>query len=125
MTIPPAPSPYGSPSAPAPMSPADEKLWSTLTHLGGLFFGFLAPLIGYLVFKDRGPFVRAHTATALNFQLTLAIAYIVGSILSVVVVGLFILLAAYVVNIVFCIIAAVKSNRGEWYEYPLTIRFLS
>ena len=38
-------------------------------------------LIGYLVLKDRGPFVRAHTATALNFQLTLLIAYVVGGIL--------------------------------------------
>jgi uncharacterized Tic20 family protein len=106
------------------MSASDEKLWATLVHLGGLFFGFLAPLVGYLVLKDRGPFVRAHTATALNFQLTLLIAYAVGGILSIVIVGLFIILAAYVLNIVFCIIAAVKANRGEWYTYPLTIPFL-
>lgn len=106
------------------MSASDEKLWATLVHLGGLFFGFLAPLVGYLVLKDRGPFVRAHTATALNFQLTLLIAYAVGGILSIVIVGLFIIMAAYVLNIVFCIIAAVKANRGEWYTYPLTIPFL-
>ncbi|MFH4289592.1 DUF4870 domain-containing protein, partial [Acinetobacter baumannii] len=72
------------------MSPADEKLWSTMVQLGGLFFGFLAPLIGYLILKDRGPFVRAHTATALNFQLTLLIAYLVGGLLSIVVIGLFV-----------------------------------
>jgi len=107
------------------MSPADEKLWATLVHVGGLFFGPLPALIGYLVLKDRGPFVRAHTATALNFQLTLLIAYIVGSILSIVVIGIFVLIAAYVLNIVFSIIAAVKANRGEWYQYPLTIKFLS
>ncbi len=106
------------------MSPSDEKLWSTLVHLGGLFFGFLAPLVGYLVLKDRGPFVRAHTATALNFQLTLLIAYVVGGILTIVFIGFLILFAAYVLNIVFCIIAAVKANRGEWYTYPLTIPFL-
>lgn len=126
MTTPPYPPPaYGDASVPPSMNPADEKLWSTLIHLGGLFFAFLAPLIGYLVLKDRGPFVRAHTATALNFQLTLLIAYVVGSILSIVVIGLFILMAAYVLNIVFCIIAAVKANRGEWYKYPLTITFVS
>ncbi|MET2010979.1 DUF4870 domain-containing protein [Microbacterium chocolatum] len=121
--------PYGPPPAgaspSAALSPADERLWSTLVHLGGLFFGFLAPLIGYLILKDRGPFVRAHTATALNFQLTLIIAYVVGGILSIVVIGLFVILAAYVLNIVFCIIAAVKAHRGEWYRYPLTIPFLS
>lgn len=106
------------------MSPADEKLWATLVHLGGLFFGFLAPLIGYLVLKDRGPFVRAHTATALNFQLTLLIAYLVGALLSIVLIGFFIMFAAYVLNIVLCIVAAVKANRGEWYTYPMTIAFL-
>ena len=101
MTTPPPP-PYGGASVPAAMSPSDEKLWSTLVHLGGLFFGFLAPLIGYLVLKDRGPFVRAHTATALNFQLTLLIAYLVGGILTFVLIGFLILIAAYVLNIVFC-----------------------
>ena len=92
MTSPAAPQPpvYGAPSVPSPLSPADEKLWATLIHLGGLFFGFLAPLIGYLILKDRGPFVRAHAATALNFQLTLLIAYVVGSILTVVLIGFFI-----------------------------------
>ena len=126
MTTPPPPygaqQPYGAP--PPSMSPADEKLWATLVHLGGLFFGFLAPLIGYLILKDRGPFVRAHTAAALNFQLTLLIVMVVGSILSIVIVGIFVLIAAYVLNVVFCIIAAVKANRGEWYTYPLTIPFL-
>ena len=28
--------------------------------------------------KDRGPFVRAHTATALNFQITIALAFFGG-----------------------------------------------
>ena len=118
------PPPYGGPQAIQPMGPADEKMWSTLIQLGGLFFGFLAPLIGYLVLKDRGPFVRAWSATALNFQLTLLIAYVVGWILTFVLIGIFILIAAYCLGIVFAIIAAVKANQGEWWQYPLTIRFV-
>ncbi len=127
MTSPAAPQPpaYGAPSLPSPLSPADEKLWATLIHVGALFFNFLVPLIGYLVLKDRGPFVRAHAATALNFQLTLLIAYAVGSILTVVLIGFFILAAVWVLNVVFCIVAAVKANRGDWYRYPLTITFVS
>lgn len=125
MTTPPYPPQYPyAPQPPQSMSPADEKLWATLVHLGGLFFGFLAPLIGYLVLKDRGPFVRAHTATALNFQLTLIIAYIVGGVLSIVIIGIFILFAAYVLNIVFCIVAAVKANQGQPYTYPMSIPFV-
>lgn len=106
------------------MSPADEKMWATLIHIGGIFFGVLAPLIGYLVLKDRGPFVRAHAATALNFQITLLIAYVIGAILAVVAVGLLILLAAWVLSIALAIVAALNANRGQWYRYPVAITFI-
>ena len=126
MTNPPYPPqpPYGGQQPVQPLSPADEKLWATLIQIGGLFFGFIAPLIGYLVLKDRGPFVRAWSVTALNFQLTLLIAYVVGWILTFVLIGIFILIAAGIISLVFAIIAAVKANQGEWWEYPLTIRFV-
>ncbi|MBW8873077.1 MAG: DUF4870 domain-containing protein [Leifsonia sp.] len=119
---PPPQQPYGGAQQ---LSPADEKLWATLVQVGGILFNWIPALIGYLVLKDRGPFVRAHTATALNFQITIFIAYIVGGILSIVVVGIFIIIAAWVINIVFSIIAAVKANQGEYYTYPVAIRFVS
>ncbi|WP_419818990.1 DUF4870 domain-containing protein [Glaciibacter flavus] len=124
-SAPPPPPPGGPYGSPAQLSPADEKLWATLIHVGGILFGFLPALIGYLVLKDKGPFIRAHTATALNFQITLLIAYIVGGILSLVIIGVFILLAAWVLSIVFGIIAAMKANQGQFYTYPLSIKFVS
>jgi len=117
--------PYGGPVAPQPLNPSDEKLWATLVHVGGIFFGFLPALIGYLVLKDRGPFVRSHSSTALNFQLTILIAEVVGWLTSWLLIGFFIVFAAYVVRIVFSIIAAVKANQGQWYKYPLAITFVS
>ena len=106
--------------APAqPLSPSDERLWATLIHIGGIIIGFISPLIGYLVLKDRSPFVRDNARNALNFQITIAIAYIVGSILTLVVVGVIILLAAGVVNVIFSILAAVAANKGQTYKYPL------
>ena len=123
--VPPQP-PYGGGAQPSqPLNPADEKLWATLIHVGGIFFNFIPALIGYLVLKDRGPFVRAHTATALNFQLTLLIASFVGWVLTIVVIGFVILAAVWVVNIVFSIIAAIAANKGEWYTYPMSIKFVS
>ena len=119
---PPPATPYQQPSQ---LSPADEKLWATLIHIGGILFSFLPALIGYIVLKDRGPFIRAHSATALNFQITLAIVYFVGGILTVIGIGVLILAAAGILNIVFSIIAAVAANKGEWYSYPLTIKFLN
>lgn len=129
----PPPPPGPPPAAPPPgayqsapqMSPADEKLWATLVHIGGIFFGFIPALIGYLVLKDRGPFVRAHTATALNFQITMTIAAVVSAILWIVIVGIFLTIAIGIVVVVFSIIAAVKANQGQPYTYPLSIKFVS
>ncbi len=116
---------YNSPGAtPAPLSQSDERLWSTLVHIGGIFLGFISPLIGYLVLKDRSAFAREHTATALNFQITLAIAQVIGWVLTIVLIGGFLLLAVAIVNIVFSIIAALAANKGEPYKYPLTIQFV-
>ncbi|MET0854738.1 MAG: DUF4870 domain-containing protein [Microterricola sp.] len=107
------------------LSPADEKLWATLIHIGGIFFSFVPALVGYLVLKDKGPFIRLHTATALNFQITMAIAYVVGGILTIVFIGFVIIAAVSVLIIVFSIIAAVKANQGLAYQYPLAIKFVS
>ena len=115
---------YGYQQPVQPMRPEDEKLWSTLIHLGGILFGFLAPLIGYLVLKDRGPFIREHTRVALNFQITMGIAGIIGAILWVVLVGYLVSAAVGIVVVVFSILAAVAANKGEYYKYPLTIEFI-
>ena len=113
-------------AAPQPLSPSDERLWATLIHVGGIFFGFIPPLIGYLVLKDRGAFIRAHSLTALNFQLTMLIAGVVISILTVVTLGLASILyvALGIVILIFSIIAAIAANKGEQYKYPLTIQFI-
>ena len=121
-TSPPPANPY---QATTSLSPTDEKLWSTLVHIGGVFFNFLPALIGYILLKDRGPFVREHTASALNFQLTLIIVYVAGTLTTLVLIGFLILIAAVVANVAFSILAAIAANRGESYIYPLSIKFAS
>ncbi len=112
-------------TSPQPLSPSDEKLWATLVHVGGILFWFLPALIGYLMLKDRGPFIRQHTATALNFQITIAIAYAVGTVTSLLGIGVLVMIAAGVVSLVFAIIAAIAANNGEYYTYPLALKFVS
>ncbi len=107
------------------MSPSDEKLWATLVHIGGLFAYFVPALVGYLVLKDRGPFIRHHAATALNFQITLAIIYAAGFVLTLVFIGYLVVIAAGILAIIFSIMAAVAANQGQFYNYPLTIKFVS
>jgi uncharacterized Tic20 family protein len=129
-----APPPPGQYQPNQPMSPADEKLWSTLVHLGGIIFGFIPSLVGFLVLKDRGPFVREHTRSALNFQISYTIYAIALAILAVIIgvvtfgIGFIIfyplLIAIGIAALVFMIIAAVKANQGLYYKYPLTIEFI-
>jgi len=109
------------------MNPADEKLWATLIHIGGIIFGFVPALIGYLVLKDRGPFIRAHTLTALNFQISLLIYALGILIIGIVTLGLGFLLYVPlgIVAVIFMIMAAIKANEGQYYSYPLTIKFIS
>lgn len=129
MTVPPPNQPPYPPQSPypavQPMSPSDEKMWATLIHIGGIFFAFIPALVGYLVLKDRGPFIRAHAAAALNFQITYAIGLLVGGILCIVLIGFVVIAVLPILCIVFSIIAAVRANQGQWYTYPLTITFVS
>ena len=114
--------PYAS--RPTPLSPSDEKLWSTLIHLGGIFFSIVPALVGHLVLKDRGPFVAAHTKTALNFQLTLLIVYVAGGFLQWLIFPVIAVVAAGIFALVMSIVAAVAANNGQYYRYPLTIEFI-
>ena len=117
--------PPGYGVAPQPMSQQDEKTWATLVHLAPFLAAvvgipFLGPLIVFLIFKDRGPFVRFHAAQALNFQIIITIAFWVFGLLSFVLIGIPFFIATCIAWVVLSIIAAIKANNGEWYRYPMT-----
>lgn len=93
-----------------------------LTHILGLFTGWLAPLIILLVASEEP--VKNHARMALNWQISLLIYAVVSGVLVLIIVGFFLLVAVFVLNVIFCIMAAVKAGRGELWEYPLAIPFL-
>jgi len=109
----------------APVSPSDARMWSLLAHIGGIFFSFVAPLIVYVIYKDRDPFVRRHAVQALNFQIIIAIIYFVSVPLSIVGIGILTGFAAWVCTLVFGIMAAMAANKGEEYTYPLIPKMVS
>ncbi|MCL2515477.1 MAG: DUF4870 domain-containing protein [Microbacteriaceae bacterium] len=119
-----------------PMNAREERQWSVLTHViagginvisAGLFTGLIAAVVMYIIWKDRGPFIRGHVTSTLNFQITLIIAEIVAWILTATVIlsiiGVPLIIAIIVLNIVFSIMGALAANRGEPYTYPLSIKF--
>lgn len=120
--------------------PADARTMAVFAHLSallGLFFtatimNFIGPLIFWLIYKDKPgyAFVRHAAAGAFNFSFTVWVVNIVAWIFAFVTFGLGTFISVPVVaivsiaSIVFNIIAAVKANAGEAYNYPLTIRVL-
>jgi len=102
----------------------DARTFAMLAHLLAIFTSFLGPLVIWLVKKDEHPFVDEQGKEALNFQITVAIAYIVAGLLSFLCIGFLLFPAVWVVNLIFCIMACVAVNKGEHYRYPVSIRFI-
>ncbi|WP_305804703.1 DUF4870 domain-containing protein [Stenotrophomonas sp. YIM B06876] len=117
-TIPPPP--------PASASGADDNTLAMLVHLSGIVLGFIVPLIVWLVNKDnpQKAYLTDQSKEALNFQITLLMAYVVGTILTVILIGFLINFAAWIACIVFSIIAGLAANKGEAYRYPFAIRLI-
>ena len=113
--------------APLPSRSAvgDDKNMGLMVHLLGLFTSFLGPLVVYLVKRDESPFIAAHAAEALNFQISLFVFYIGSFALMLVLVGFLTILATLVISIVFPIMGAVAASRGDSFRYPISIRFVS
>jgi uncharacterized protein len=119
------------PPPPAPATSSDIRTWCVLCHaaaLLGLFFHFLGhllgPLIVWLVKRGESPEVDAHGKESLNFQISMLIYDAVAAILCVVLIGIPILIALWVLNTVLVIIASVQASEGKFYRYPLTIRLI-
>jgi uncharacterized Tic20 family protein len=108
------------------MNESDEKLWGTLAHIGVPFFGFLSPLIVWLIQKDKSAFVKAESTEALNFGILVTIAYVVSSVLTVVTFGLGSILyfVVWVVALIFCIQGVMANQKGANYKYPFNWRIV-
>ncbi|MGH8191488.1 MAG: DUF4870 domain-containing protein [Rhodanobacteraceae bacterium] len=134
-------SPTGTPLPPIGTPDAQERQWAMFAHLsallGGLVTGwvggwgwFLGPLIIWLIKKDTMPFVDDQAKEALNFNITLAIVYVILWILSVATFGVGLMLAIplmFIIGIaalVFIILAAIKANEGVAYRYPFALRLI-
>ncbi|GAA1867879.1 DUF4870 domain-containing protein [Myceligenerans crystallogenes] len=118
--------PPGQPYAPVPLRPDEERTWAVLAHLGGVLLSFLAPLVIWLVFRERSRYVDAEGKEALNFQITLAIAYVAAWILTGVTLGFlsFVPLLVWIASVIFGILAAVECGKGLPYRYPVNIRLI-
>lgn len=113
---------YGTPQP--PMSDSDQRMWAMLAHLGGIILGFIAPLVIWLMYRERGRFVEEQAKEALNFQITFTIAMIISGILFIVLIGMILMPIVVIAGLIFMIMGAVAANRGEAYRYPVNVRLI-
>lgn len=95
-----------------------------LSHLLAVLTGIIGPLLIWLLKKDQHPFIDDQGKQALNFQLTLLIAYVIAMLTWCLIIGMVLALVILVAHLVFTIIAAIKANKGIAYRYPFAAQFI-
>ena len=111
-----------NPYASQNLTPENEKLLALAVHLLAIPFEFLAPVIGYFVLRGKGPFIDHHVKESLNFGITMLLVMV---ILAISIVGWLIIWLPPIYWFILRIIAAIKAAQGEFFKYPLTIRFVT
>ena len=113
-------------------SSSDVRTWNVLCHataLAGFFVPWaghiLGPLIVWLAKRNDSTEIDAHGKESLNFQISMLIYDAIAAILCFVLIGIPILIALWILNTVFVIIASVKASEGTLYRYPFTIRLIN
>lgn len=129
-------------------STPDERTYATFNHLVGLIsligdagtglLSILGALIMWRIKADQSPFLDDHGREAVNFQISILFYAIVGMVVfgiftiitfgvGVIVAGPLVgvgVLALFILRLVGCIRGAIAANRGQYYRYPMCIRFL-
>lgn len=91
--------------------------------MGGLP-AFLGPLVIFLVYRDKDPYVRYHAVESLNFQISTLIYAGISALLILVLIGFLLLPLVGIAWLVLSIRAAIAAADGQLYRYPFTIRFI-
>jgi uncharacterized Tic20 family protein len=109
----------------------DEKQWGMFAHLAGFatfvipFGNVVGPLIIYLIKKDEYEFVNDQGKEVLNFQIKWSIIFVISAILIFAGIGILLLIGFGIAWLVLVIVGTVAANNGQYYRYPLTIKFLN
>jgi uncharacterized Tic20 family protein len=89
-----------------------------------LIGNLLAPLIIWLAWRDRSSFVGEQAKEALNFNISVAIAYLVSGVLVYVFIGLLLGVVVFFGWLALTILAGIRASEGMHYRYPLALRLV-
>ena len=125
------PNPDSSSTTAAPDVPSqDERTWGMLSHLSA-FAGFIVPLgfvigplVVWLIKRDQSAFVADQGKEALNFNLSVLLAFAVCGVLVLIFIGILLLAALFIFWLAMTIIAGIKASEGIRYRYPFALRMV-
>jgi len=114
-----------------------ERKWAMICHLAGLaglspllpaVGCVVAPLVIWQLKSEEFPFVAEQGRRAVNFQLSMLLYVTICTIICFAsIVGTFLVPVVWcvfsLIDVIFVMIAAVKTNGGWHYRYPIAIRF--
>jgi len=110
-----------------PMASSNDRNLAMLTHLSGIVLSIIVPLIVWLIHKDRPDkaYLTGEAKEALNFQITVLLAWIACWVLQIILIGYLLMFVLWFVNLVLCIVAAVKVSSDGHYRYPFALRLVN
>lgn len=118
------------PMQPSSLQTPDQRQMGMFLHLSSLAFalvfpiGIVLPIVLWQTQKEKMPALDEHGKMVTNWMISATIYGIVSFILMFVLVGFLTGAAVWLMAIIFPIIGGIKANNGEFWDYPLTIKFL-
>ncbi len=115
-----------------PESSKDARNMAMLCHLLGIV-GFFAPLVIWLIEREKHRFVDEHGRAAMNYQISIivyfamirALYYVFGwtdpDLLFLLV---YLSIALFVLHMLLVVAGAIRASQGRRWRYPIAITFL-
>lgn len=108
----------------------DLKTYCMMIHLSQLSslvipgLGFILPIVMWVVNKDQHEDIDNHGKATVNWLISALIYSVICFILMFVLIGFIGFAVLAVTNMVFAIIAAIKANNGELWQYPFSLKIM-
>jgi uncharacterized Tic20 family protein len=116
---------------------SEERTWAMFAHLGTMIGSaiplgnILAPLVIWLMHKDKSEFVGKHARESLAFQVGVMVAslalifFVMMTMGRGIILAVLAILALVIANLLYMIVGTVRANEGKIWEYPITTRFVA
>ena len=103
-----------------------DRKYALAIHLTALLgvvihLALLVPLVLWLVGKDKSAYIDDHGREVMNVFLT---ALVLVPVCVITIIGIPVAIAWLIMTFIGFIRGAMAANRGEYFRYPMTIRFL-